>query len=226
MERYDVRIPADFVRHMRTNPWRAPVPERAQLSELVNAELARAPEECDVASLNDRFPPERVGAWIELSAPARAVWLQRVRGHYFANGHRTLVTKPAGSVIRLDCATISDVDGFWCSLGEAVQGPGGYFGSHIQALDDCLVGGFGLVTPCVLRLSDEARLAGVLDGNALASWARKGIDDDGYVDEQGRLYLLEAERAGVARERTLWGALREVFAAHRVEVVDESAPST
>ncbi|MFD9633076.1 barstar family protein [Streptomyces violascens] len=32
----------------------------------------------------------------------------------------------------------STPDGCYCALGEAVNGPGGYFGSNLDALADCL----------------------------------------------------------------------------------------
>ncbi|GAB3473296.1 barstar family protein [Nocardiopsis coralliicola] len=34
-------------------------------------------------------------------------------------------------------------DRFWTAVGAAVNGPGGYFGSNLDALADCLRGGFG-----------------------------------------------------------------------------------
>ncbi|MFF8292168.1 barstar family protein [Streptomyces sp. NPDC016309] len=33
--------------------------------------------------------------------------------------------------------------GFWRAVGEAVNGPGGYFGRNLDAFADCLSGGFG-----------------------------------------------------------------------------------
>lgn len=35
------------------------------------------------------------------------------------------------------------LEDFYAVVGEAVNGPGGYFGSNLDALSDCLVGGFG-----------------------------------------------------------------------------------
>ena len=43
----------------------------------------------------------------------------------------------------LDGARIRTLEDFWRLIGEAVNGPGGYFGSNLDALADCLRGGFG-----------------------------------------------------------------------------------
>ncbi|WP_234437108.1 barstar family protein [Streptomyces maremycinicus] len=46
-------------------------------------------------------------------------------------------------VVHLDGGQISTKSGFYCALGEAVNGPGGYFGSNLDALADCISSGFG-----------------------------------------------------------------------------------
>ncbi|EFL13096.1 barstar family protein [Streptomyces sp. C] len=43
----------------------------------------------------------------------------------------------------LDGALIHTLDDFWRVVGEAVNGPGGYFGKNLDAFNDCLRGGFG-----------------------------------------------------------------------------------
>ncbi|MGW0802654.1 barstar family protein [Nonomuraea sp. NPDC002799] len=40
-------------------------------------------------------------------------------------------------------------------MGEAINGPGGYFGRNLDALDDCLRGGFGARAPFTLFWSDS-----------------------------------------------------------------------
>lgn len=42
------------------------------------------------------------------------------------------------------------------ALGEAVNGPGGYFGGCLAALDDCLRGTFGYTAPATLLWRDAA----------------------------------------------------------------------
>jgi RNAse (barnase) inhibitor barstar len=43
----------------------------------------------------------------------------------------------------IEGAEVTGLDSFWKAVGEAVNGPGGYFGRNLDALADCLSGGFG-----------------------------------------------------------------------------------
>ncbi|MFG2137617.1 barstar family protein [Streptomyces sp. NPDC048650] len=63
---------------------------------------------------------------------------------------RNLPDSPAGSTFTLDGRYIVDEDSFYCALGEAVNGPGGYFGWNLDALDDCLRGRWGAASPFAL----------------------------------------------------------------------------
>jgi hypothetical protein len=42
----------------------------------------------------------------------------------------------------LDGTRIRTLEDFWRVIGEAINGPGGYFGSNLDAFADCLSGGF------------------------------------------------------------------------------------
>jgi hypothetical protein len=55
--------------------------------------------------------------------------------------------RPPGGTYHLDGRFVTDVEGFYAALGEAVNGPGGYFGWNLDAVDDCCFGGFGATTP-------------------------------------------------------------------------------
>ncbi|WP_328860441.1 barstar family protein [Streptomyces sp. NBC_00306] len=46
-------------------------------------------------------------------------------------------------VYALNGKQISTLESFWRVMGEAVNGPGGYFGRNLDAFADCLRGGFG-----------------------------------------------------------------------------------
>ncbi|MEV6291373.1 barstar family protein [Streptomyces sp. NPDC051896] len=43
----------------------------------------------------------------------------------------------------LDGTQIRTLENFWQAIGEAINGPGGYFGRNLDAFADCLSGGFG-----------------------------------------------------------------------------------
>jgi RNAse (barnase) inhibitor barstar len=46
-------------------------------------------------------------------------------------------------IYRIDGNRISSPSDFYTEIGRAVNGEGGYFGSNLDALADCLRGGFG-----------------------------------------------------------------------------------
>ena len=43
----------------------------------------------------------------------------------------------------IEGSRITGLDSFWTVVGEAVNGPGGYFGRNLDAFADCLGGGMG-----------------------------------------------------------------------------------
>lgn len=43
----------------------------------------------------------------------------------------------------VDGSRVGSMEDFWRVVGEAVNGPGGYFGRNLDAFADCLGGGFG-----------------------------------------------------------------------------------
>jgi len=47
------------------------------------------------------------------------------------------------AVYVIDGGRVGSLEDFWRVMGEAVNGPGGYFGQNLDAFNDCLRGGFG-----------------------------------------------------------------------------------
>ncbi|MDI6102306.1 barstar family protein [Actinoplanes sp. NEAU-A12] len=65
--------------------------------------------------------------------------------------------RPPGGTYHLDGRFVTDVHGFFCALGEAVNGPGGYYGWNFYAVHDCLTSaGFGARGPFRLIWHDSA----------------------------------------------------------------------
>ena len=62
---------------------------------------------------------------------------------------------PPGRVSHLDGTHVTDEVAFYLALGEAINGPGGYFGWNLDALSDCLSGGFGARSPFRLMWNDS-----------------------------------------------------------------------
>jgi len=52
-------------------------------------------------------------------------------------------TQPVTTVYVIDGMLVTSLEDFYRVLGEAITGPGGYFGGNLDALDGCLRGGFG-----------------------------------------------------------------------------------
>src|SRR5262249_36495300 len=53
-------------------------------------------------------------------------------------------TDPTGmKVYELPGDRITSLETFWTVIGEVINGPGGYFGSNLDAFVDCLRGDFG-----------------------------------------------------------------------------------
>ncbi|MFH9066817.1 barstar family protein [Streptomyces coeruleorubidus] len=98
------------------------------------------------------------GMWHELAPKDRHAWLSVAlwSREYQRQGKPDA---PAGQVFTLDGRHVVDRDTFYCAIGEAINGPGGYFGWNLDALDDCLRGGWGATTPFTLYwdFSAEAR---------------------------------------------------------------------
>jgi RNAse (barnase) inhibitor barstar len=105
---------------------------------------------------------DRTGQWHELDEEGKRGWLsvalvRRVSG--------TGTDQPSGATYQLDGRFVTDEDAFYCAMGEAINGPGGYFGWNLDALNDCLGGGFGARTPFTLNWHSfaTARAVPVLD---------------------------------------------------------------
>ncbi|GAA4074438.1 barstar family protein [Streptomyces shaanxiensis] len=98
-------------------------------------------------------PPETPGAWAGLDTRQRGAWLDLVRERGCRIGHQD---RPPGQAYELDGRHITDEPGLYLALGEAVNGPGGYFGGCLDALVDCLRGDFGHTAPASLLWRDAA----------------------------------------------------------------------
>jgi len=96
--------------------------------------------------------PAEPGRWGGCDADGRRFWLDTaLANHTYGTSDR-----PRGSTYHLDGSHITDAPGFFCALGEAVNGPAGYFGWGLDALDDCLRGRWGATTPLTLVWHDAA----------------------------------------------------------------------
>ncbi len=89
--------------------------------------------------------PQEAGAWVSYTDSEKTAWLEVARLH-----SRFHVSVEKSGPFVLDGRVVVDVPSFYCALGEAINGPGGYYGSTLDGLADCMAGGFGPVAPFVL----------------------------------------------------------------------------
>lgn len=116
----------------------------------------------------------------------------------------------------IEGAEVTGLERFWQVIGEAVNGPGGYFGSNLDAFADCLSGGMG--TPddgdFVIEWRDHALSARALGHEETARRLRTALPRV-HPTNRARLEAdLAAAEAG--RGPTLFD--------HLVEIITERTP--
>lgn len=127
-------------------------------SDLINLELAGedfAPVPEHAQPVWEQWftgPPNTENAWAGLDTRRRGTWLDLVR----ERGCHPHPGRPPGHAYVLDGRHITDEPGLYLALGEAVNGPGGYFGGCLDALADCLNGAFGYTSPATLLWHDAS----------------------------------------------------------------------
>ncbi|MDT0485492.1 barstar family protein [Streptomyces doebereineriae] len=95
--------------------------------------------------------PTEPNRWARCDDEGRQFWLRTALDNHVYGGQ----DRPPGTMYHLDGRHITDLPGFFCALGEAVNGPGGYFGWGLDALDDCLMGRWGATPPLSLVWHDS-----------------------------------------------------------------------
>ncbi|MEU8243313.1 barstar family protein [Actinoplanes missouriensis] len=94
--------------------------------------------------------PSEAGSWAGYDRDLRQEWAGAALAH-----HRHVPDRRS-RVFHLDGRHVTDEEGFYCAIGEAVNGPGGYFGWNLGALHDCLQGGWGAAPGFQLIWHDAA----------------------------------------------------------------------
>lgn len=139
-------------------------------------------------------------SWCGLDDAVKLAHLTAARDRHVARARAGRPDEPApGAVHVIDGRDFDDLLGFFCAMGEAINGPGGYFGLSLRAFDDCLFGGFGLIGPCTLRWRHVARSREHLGAAALIAHYEPMLAEipAGPEFDEGR----EAIGAALARAR-------------------------
>ncbi|MEU3955388.1 barstar family protein [Streptomyces achromogenes] len=77
------------------------------------------------------------GEWVRYPTESHDSWLHVVQNSWFETGHAAK-RYGVGEICVIDGRQILGESSFYCALGESVNGPGGYFGSTLDGLADCL----------------------------------------------------------------------------------------
>jgi Barstar (barnase inhibitor) len=122
----------------------------------------------------------------------RENWCRRPR-------HKRPIPDRTNITVVLDGSRIVDIPTFYIVLGEAINGPGGYYGAGLDALDDCLGGyldpltgcfhsNFGLFPPFVLEVIGLEHVRTAVDSSKCATrlerlqWQRN--DPEGFAEQE------------------------------------------
>lgn len=95
--------------------------------------------------------PTRKNLWAGYDQELRDHWAGAALAH-----QPDAPDRPAGTTYDLDGRFVTDIEGFYCAIGEAINGPGGYFGWNLDAFAECLRGRFGARPPFRLVWHDSA----------------------------------------------------------------------
>jgi RNAse (barnase) inhibitor barstar len=91
--------------------------------------------------------------WLRWPSSDHEAWLHVVQNSWFASRRRA-ARYGTDEFVYLEGSKVTTKAAFYCALGEAVNGPGGYFGSNLDALADCLSSENGDSTPFKLVWRD------------------------------------------------------------------------
>ena len=121
-------------------------------------------------------PPRQRNQWAGYDRELRHQWAGAAMRHRLGPEP----DQPAGATYHLDGRYVTDIEGFYCAIGEAVNGPGGFFGWNLASLDDCLCcGGGGALSPfrLVWHDSDVARTHLVSGYDRRECWPAVTLED-------------------------------------------------
>lgn len=150
-------------------------------------------------------PPTARHQWAPLSTSQRRGWLTAC----FHASNAYPFEHKEHAVCDVEGQFVTDYPSAFIALGEAINGPGGYFGRNVDALSDCLSGGFGVEGPFVLRWhhSDVAR-----HHLTAHEWRREAFARLGQHEP------IDPLLASQHRSSSLWDAIVSVLKQHHVEL--------
>ncbi|TQV88272.1 barstar family protein [Aliikangiella coralliicola] len=106
--------------------------------------------------------------WSKLNHHEKYLQLHKNR-ILFCSNDRATKKEQTGKEFFLDGLYIEDIPSFYLSLGEAINGENGYFGTCLDSLNDCIGGGFGVTRPFEVHIINGEGVEKSLNDVA---WAR------------------------------------------------------
>ena len=142
--------------------------------------------------------------------------LQQTRVAFCRRPHGERGPDVAGRIVHLDGQVMRDVPSFFLHIGEAIHGPGGYFGGGLYALGDCLCGGFGIKLPLTIMWSAPEAARSGLDHAARVMFHAATVHSltlEPDIGEDRVSWIAEMGWLGGGREEedlALWERIHEV----------------
>jgi hypothetical protein len=173
----------------RYSLWNASLVPSGDPGTLIVTAMTQLPPHVEARSLWDRFrvSEPRAGEWRALPIGSREGWVEVAGLRHAESAAKAKESSPRREVV-MEGDEVKDVASFFCAIGEAFHGPGGYFGENFTALEECLEEYLrGAPVRLIWRNMDVARsaLSAVVESNEgsltkldliLRVLARKGVE--------------------------------------------------
>lgn len=158
--------------------------------------------------------PKAINEWVSLNDEDRIAWGNITRKYRSSekwhNDER--YENVVGGVYHIDGSNITTFESFFCALGEAMNGPGGYYGFDHLNLIDCLTGGFRVCRPFKLIWKNSSVAMKSLTKEEWENYGRR------RVKMYNKIFQDYSYRK---RNRSFFSEILEIFIEYGVTVVLE-----
>ncbi|AAK81296.1 hypothetical protein BJV85_000538 [Clostridium acetobutylicum] len=185
----------------------------AKLSLIVVLNSITAGDEIEIWDKWRTGKPNQKNEWIKLSDENKEAWLNIVKIYHFS--YKRSYYEPYENVsyetYYLDGNNITTYESFFCALGEAINGPGGYYGTDELNILDCLTGGFKACAPFKLVWRNH-KIA--LKNLSITEWENK-IERNKKENSK----IFEDDYFHSKPEKSFFDTIIEIFVEHKITVM-------
>lgn len=156
--------------------------------------------------------PGQKNLWITLSDENQEAWLNIALKYHFSykRSYYDPYDNISGETYYLDGSNITNYQSFFCALGEAMNGAGGYYGTDELNILDCLTGGFRACAPFKLIWKNSKVASNSL---SKAEWENKIKRDEENLSKAFANDYCHSEP-----EQSFFDAIMEIFVEHGIIV--------